>query len=225
MSEERQLAIVEPPQVEEAVLQEYLESMGNSLNPSQKQKFLQIAQAYKLNPFKREIYAIAYGNNFNIIVGYEVYLKRAELSGQLAGWKVWTETQGSEIKGCIEIRRKDWEQPFYHEVALSEYDQRNQMWKSKPQTMIKKVAMAQGFRLAFPVELGGIPYTSDEIPSVEPPPSKLQDITRQINAAPDLDTLNQVAAQAREALHSEADKNSARSAYSKRKAALEEAKK
>ena len=29
--------------------------------------------------------------------------------------------------------------------------------------MIKKVAMAQAFRLCFPDELGGMPYTSDEM--------------------------------------------------------------
>ena len=29
--------------------------------------------------------------------------------------------------------------------------------------MIKKVAIAQGFRLAFPDELAGMPYTADEI--------------------------------------------------------------
>jgi hypothetical protein len=30
--------------------------------------------------------------------------------------------------------------------------------------MIKKVAMAQGFRLCFSDELGGMPYTADELP-------------------------------------------------------------
>ena len=38
------------------------------------------------------------------------------------------------------------------------------MWASKPYTMIKKVAIAQGFRLAFPDEIGGMPYTADELP-------------------------------------------------------------
>jgi phage recombination protein Bet len=218
---ENQLAVVEPPQVTEAVLHEYLTGMGSSLKPAQKQQFLQIARSYGLNPFKREIYAISYGNNFNIIVGYEVYLKRAEMSGQLAGWKVWTEQDGDDVKGCIEIRRKDWNQPFYHEVCLSEYDQRNQMWKSKPKTMIKKVAMAQGFRLAFPVELGGIPYTSDEIPNAEPQQSNLQGIISSIQSAPDVETLNRVATQAREGLHTDADKNAARTAYKQRKAEIE----
>ena len=38
------------------------------------------------------------------------------------------------------------------------------MWKEKPVTMIKKVAIVQGFRMAFPDEFGGMPYTAEELP-------------------------------------------------------------
>ena len=47
--------------------------------------------------------------------------------------------------------------------------------------MLKKVATAQGFRLCFPEEFGGMPYTSDELPDemVKPkdvtPPKKKED--------------------------------------------------
>jgi hypothetical protein len=46
---------------------------------------------------------------------------------------------------------------------MSEYNTGKSLWASKPITMLKKVAMAQAFRLAFPDELGGMPYTSDEL--------------------------------------------------------------
>ena len=147
------------------VAEQYLESFGNKLSKAHKNQFLNICQSFGLNPFIREIYGVPFGDKFNIIVGYEVYLKRAENSGRLAGWRSWTEGEGRGMKGCVEIQRTDWKAPFYHEVYLTEYDQSNSMWKSKPMTMIKKVAIAQGFRLAFPVELGGLPYTSDEMPS------------------------------------------------------------
>lgn len=159
-------AIKQPAQLMQSI-EKYLESMGNKLSQKHRTQFIEIASAFQLNPFIREIYGIPYGDNFNIIVGYEVYLKRAETSGQLAGWRAWTEGEGANIKGCVEITRRDWSAPFYHEVYLEEYDQRNSMWKSKPRTMIKKVAIAQGFRMAFPVELGGIPYTADELPIPE----------------------------------------------------------
>jgi len=151
--------------VSEEVIIDYLKSMGLNVNDDQAKKFIHIASSFGLNPFKREIYAIPYGKTWNIIVGYEVYIKRAERSGKLAGWRAWTEgsKEDGTLKGCVEIRRKDWDEPFYHEVYFDEYNQDNSMWKKKPRTMIKKVAIAQGFRLAFPDELAGMPYTADEI--------------------------------------------------------------
>lgn len=142
---------------------DYLVSMGNKLPETQRKQFLEICRAFALNPFKREIYAVPYGNDFNIIVGFEVYLKRAERSGKLSGWKVWTEGEGNQIKAVIEIHRRDFDFPFTHEVYLSEYSTGKAMWAKSPKTMIKKVAMSQGFRLCFPDELDGMPYTSEEI--------------------------------------------------------------
>lgn len=150
--------------VSDDTIASYLESFGNKLSTFHRSQFIQICKAFQLNPFIREVYGIPFGDKFNIIVGYEVYLKRAERSGLLAGWRAWTDGEGPEMKGCIEITRKDWTAPFYHEVYFEEYDQHNTMWKTKGRTMIKKVAIAQGFRMCFPEELGGMPYTADEMP-------------------------------------------------------------
>lgn len=146
-----------------AVASEYLTATGCNLPQEQKALFLNACVAYKLNPFKREIYAIPFKDKFNIIVGFETYLKRAERTGKLSGWKVWTEGSGADIKAVIEIHRKDFEFPFVHEVYLAEYSTGQAMWAKAPKTMIKKVAMSQGFRLCFPDELGGLPYTHEEI--------------------------------------------------------------
>lgn len=158
----KELQKVEP--VEMDVINDYLTSFGNTLKPHHRKQFIEICRGFNLNPFKREVYGIQYGQNFNIIVGYEVYLKRAEMTHQLAGWKVWTEGSGAALIAKIEIERHDWKKPFVHEVELCEYDQGNTMWKKKTKTMLKKVVTAQGFRLAFPSEFGGMPYTSDELP-------------------------------------------------------------
>ena len=160
---------VEVAQVSDEILQDYLKSLGNNLPERHIKKFIHIAKAFNLNPFIREIHGIPYGDNFNIIVGYEVYIKRAERSRKLAGWRAWTEgsLQNGDLKGCIEIERKDWSKPFYHEVYYDEYNQNNSIWRTKPRTMIKKVVIAQGFRLAFPDELAGMPYTADELPDAQ----------------------------------------------------------
>lgn len=138
--------------------------------------FLQIAKLNQLNPLKREIYLVKYkvDTPASILTGYEVYLKRAERSGKYLGFKVWIEGTGEEMKACIEVRHKDWNEPLYHEVDYSEYVQMrwdkvlrkqvpNKFWKEKPKTMLKKVAISQGLRFAFPDELAGLPYVREEI--------------------------------------------------------------
>ena len=141
---------------------EWLQNMGTQLPPAQTAQFLELCQAYKLNPFKREIYAVGYGNKFNIIVGYEVYLKRAERTGKLNGWKC--ETNSDNTKAKVTIWRKDWQYPFEHEVILNEVRQNSPIWQKMQTFMMKKVCIEQGFRLCFPDEMGGMPYGEEEVP-------------------------------------------------------------
>lgn len=157
---------------------EYLKSMGMKLPENYQRQFIELCKAYGLNPFKREIYAVVYrshdGDKINIITGYEVYLKRAERLGKLDGWECHCEGSGNEMKAVLTIYRKDWKHEFRHEVLFSEVVQTkkdgtsNSMWSKMPSFMMKKVCIAQGFRMCFPDEFGGMPYTSDEMPEMEP---------------------------------------------------------
>ncbi|MCE5223780.1 phage recombination protein Bet [bacterium] len=155
-------------QVDEKTVMDYLFSSGTKLTESQKRLFINLAIKNNLDPFKREIYALPFGQEMSVVTGYEVYLKRAEASKMLDGWKCWTEGTGDLMKAIVEIKRKDWSTPFTHEVFMSEYTTRKSLWNTKPITMLKKVAIAQAFRLAFPAELGGMIYTSDEMQDVTP---------------------------------------------------------
>lgn len=171
--------LIKHQEIDTAKLGEYLTVMGLAakLTETEKKQFIEISMAYGLNPFKREIYCTKYvigGNEtMSIIVGYETYIKRAERSGQLDGWGVITEgsVKDGNLKAVITIHRKDRKFPFVHEVYYSEYVQLkdgkpNKFWQ-KAFTMIKKVATAQGFRLCFSDELGGMPYTDEEVQSIE----------------------------------------------------------
>lgn len=161
--------------ISEKKLVEYLDivGVGKGITKTEKMQFIEIAKAYGLNPFKREIYIAAYGlgdsRQCSILIGYEVYLKRAEESGQLDGYEVTTEGEIPNLKAIITIWRKDRSRPFVHNVEYQEYVQRdksgnpNKFWREKPKTMLKKVVMSQGFRLCFPVDLGGMPYTAEEV--------------------------------------------------------------
>ncbi len=127
--------------------------------------FIGISKSYGLNPFKREIHFVKYGDSpASIIVGYEQYLKRADRTGKLDGWKCWIESDKVGEKAVIEIKRKDQANPIRWEVYRKEFDKNQSTWKAMPTFMLKKVAIAQGFRLAFPDELGGMPYIPEELP-------------------------------------------------------------
>jgi phage recombination protein Bet len=180
--EQKELSVISPPPlpvVTEKDIVTYMEafSIAGQLDQREKRQFIEVATAYGLNPFKREIYCVAYGEGdkrkLSIITGYEVYLKRAERSGQLDGWNVEFTVSGNDLEAHITIWRKDRSHPVKHSVAFSEYVQTtwkngkkvpNKFWDEKPKTMLRKVVIAQGFRLAFPDELGGMPYTADELP-------------------------------------------------------------
>jgi phage recombination protein Bet len=185
---------------------EYVQTFltGQSLTNNEVDQFVQIATVCNLNPFKKEIHCIAYGNGnyrkLSIVTGYEVYLKRAEGVGILNGWNVTTvgglrkvekvvtrndktgksydkkvTVNDGDLRAIITIHRKDWKEPFTHEVFFNEYNQENEIWNSKPITMIKKVVTAQGFRLCFPKDFDGMPYIQEEMTT------EIKDITPESN--------------------------------------------
>lgn len=162
--------------VTDSTLLLHLNNLGllKDLTEGEKNSYLQIAKSFNLNPFKREIHVSKYNGQMSIITGYEVYLKRAERSGLLDGWECTTvgSVANNDLKAVITIYRKDRKYPFKHEVLYSEYVQKTRdgavtkFWL-KAETMTKKVAMSQGFRLCFSDELGGMPYTNEEMPEQE----------------------------------------------------------
>ncbi len=166
--------IVKQDKVTDADLTMHLENLGllKDLTAGEKNSYLQIAKAFNLNPFKREIHVSKYNGQMSIITGYEVYIKRAERTGQLDGWSIATtgSVAGNDLKATITIHRKDRSHPFIWEAEYSEFVQKTRegavtkFWQ-KATMMIKKVAISQGFRLCFSDELGGMPYTADEMPS------------------------------------------------------------
>lgn len=163
------------------------------LDPAHKLMFVELCARMGLNPLLREVYAIPYENRstgkvtLSVIVGYQEFIKRAERTGLLNSWRVDIEGDvvkevvtkqmngkngtyqkdavvlHGDMKAVITIWRKDWTNPFVHEVYLEEYAQPNEMWATKPKTMLKKVAITQGFRMAFPLEICAGAYGAEEI--------------------------------------------------------------
>jgi phage recombination protein Bet len=180
--------------------------------------FLQLCKAQNLNPFLREAYLIKYGTApATQVIGKDTFLKRARSITAYRGFKagvtvisnksvVYREggiiIPGEElIGGWAEVYRSDTDVPNRSEVAFSEYVAKksdgtiNQQWTNKPATMIRKVAVAQAHREAFPdqfegmyspeemgVEVDDIEYKTDKTaagykPPVDPPQEKQSEPT------------------------------------------------
>lgn len=141
--------------------------------------FIELCRYQKLNPFVGEAYAIKFGSDFQLVVGYETYKRRAEEDPTYAGRKSGivvmrgdniVQKEGTclypkeELIGgwCRVFRKKNGEvEETYKEVGLKEYDKGQANWKSKPCTMIEKVAVSQALRAAFPRDYAGL-YTAEE---------------------------------------------------------------
>ena len=164
---ETALAIVDGEQKTEFSIADVKKYFAQGATDKELYVFVNTAQMHNLNPVKREIYFVKYGNQpGQSVIGYQTYIKRAEKTGKLDGWKCEI-VDDKNMKAVVTIHRKDQTQPFVWEVDRDEFDKKQSTWKSMPRFMLKKVAIGQAFRLAFPDELGGLPYVEEEAPTGE----------------------------------------------------------
>lgn len=146
-----------------------------------------VARQYNLDPILRQIFFVprrsknAQGQwveKIEPLVGRDGFLAIAHKSGEFAGIKSWSEVKsipklknGSwenvpDLIAICEVYRKDSDKAFRVEVAYSEYVQMTSsneitlFWKTKPDTMLKKVAESQALRKAF--NLSGL-YSPEEL--------------------------------------------------------------
>lgn len=159
----------EQNQITSKLLSDYFATLTDKLTEVQRNQFAAVAQAFGLNPFKREIYATTYRNKdgqtvMSIVTGYEVYLKRAEMNPNYNGFETNFQVVNGEMGCTCKVYRKDRTMPVTSTVWMSEYSTGRSLWASKPRMMLEKVAIATAFRRAFPCDFGGMPYTNDELP-------------------------------------------------------------
>ena len=149
--------------------------------------FQMLCMHQKLNPFLKEAYLIKYSANepATMVTGKDVFTKRAAASPLCSGWAagVVVQTAKGDIQnrdgsmvwsgetilgGWAEIHRKDWKVPLSHTVSIDEYKKLKPNgepaanWRTMPGTMIRKVALAQALREAFPEDFAGL-YTPEEL--------------------------------------------------------------
>lgn len=166
-------------QIQELTIQDIKDYICPTATEQEAFMFLKLCQARNLNPFLNEAYLIKYGDKTTMTVGKEAFMRRAEAHPQFDGFEAGIIIQKPDgelerregtfmlkneslVGGWAKIYRKDRRQPFVSEVALHEYDLKKALWIQKPATMIRKVAIVQGKREAFPSEFGGM-YDKAEV--------------------------------------------------------------
>ena len=143
--------------------------------------FIELCKSQGLNPWLREVHLIKYAANqpASVVVGKDAFMQRANLiptfDGMSAGVIVQRDKSIEYIEGSFAIAgvdvllggwakvfHKDKTVPTYQAVSLKEYHSGQSTWLKMPLTMIRKVAMVQTLREAFPHHFTGM-YDASEM--------------------------------------------------------------
>lgn len=160
------------------IVRNFLTKGGGNVTDADLVQFISVCKFNKLNPFLNEAYLVKYGTSpATMIVSKEALMKRAEACQNYDGFEagIIVERGGDvrDVPGCFllkgdtlvggwaKVYRSDRKYPTESRVSLSEYSSGQSMWKTKPSTMIRKVAIVQALREAFPAQLGAM-YTQEE---------------------------------------------------------------
>ena len=79
------------------------------------------------------------------------------------------------LGGWAEVSDERWNHPLRAEVSIDEYNTGKSLWADKPATMIRKVALVQALREAYPMAYAGV-YDASEMPESEARPQDIDSI-------------------------------------------------
>lgn len=157
--------------------------------------FMMLCKARNLNPYTNEAYLVKFKDKAQIIVGKEAFMRKAEINpsyeGHEAGLIVMRNKEVVELPGTFKLESDQllgaWAKvyvnnkkfPVYQSVSLKEYTTGKSTWNDKPCTMIRKVALVQALREAFPSDLGAM-HTNEELGVDESQLNKIEIDTKDI---------------------------------------------
>lgn len=144
--------------------------------------FINLCKYQKLNPFLNEAYLVKFkGAPAQIITSKEAFMKRANrntsFDGMKAGLILLRNEEVEEVEGSFslstdkllgawcDVYLKDKKYPMSTKINLDEFHKGQSTWNKMPKTMIRKTAIVQALREAFPEDLGAL-YTEEEADNV-----------------------------------------------------------
>ncbi len=156
----------------------FLVSGNGKITDQEAMMFISLCKYQHLNPFLNEAYLIKYGSSqAQIIVSKEAFMKRAEQNLHFKGMKAGcivlrnneiVNTNGAFVLptdqlvgGWAEVLRDDRDTPIHIEIGFKEFSKGQSTWKSMPANMIRKTAIVNALREAFPNDLGAM-YTEED---------------------------------------------------------------
>jgi len=173
------------------IVRNYLTRGNAAVSDAEVIQFISLCRANQLNPFIGDAYLVKYmprdpgrpADPAQMIISKGAFMKRGESNQQYKGYRagviimrdnkiIYEEGSfflpGDElVGGWAEVYRNDREHPVVARVRLQEYNTGKSTWAAKPGTMIRKVAIAQAFREAFPFAADGM-FTQEEMPDEQP---------------------------------------------------------
>lgn len=178
-------------------VRQYLVRGNGNVSDQEVVMFMNLCKFQKLNPFLNEAYLIKFGSQpSQIIVSKEAFMKRAEANPNYKGFKAGiivarnndlVEIEGAVklpddklIGGWAEVHRKDREMPIVVKISMDEFGKGQATWKQMPLNMIRKSALVNALREAFPENLGAM-YTEDDADLNKKPVNEKEIIQEEIN--------------------------------------------
>lgn len=164
------------------IVRSYLARGNEAVSDADIVQFISLCRVNQLNPFVGDAYLVRYKGKDDrpaqtqMIISKSAFMKRAESDPRYEGFQAGIiirrdgkiiEEEGSffvpgdELIGGWAKVYNGRKFPAYIRVRLGEYDKSQSTWKGMPATMIRKVAIAQAFREAFPMKVGNM-YIPEE---------------------------------------------------------------
>lgn len=189
-----------------AMVKDYLVRGNGDVSDQELVMFMNLCKFQKLNPFLNEAYLIKFGSQpAQIIVSKEAFMKRAENHPKYEGFEagIIVERKGElvEVEGAVKlsedkliggwakIYRTDRKKPITTRISLDEFSKGQATWKAMPLNMIRKSAIVNAQREAFPDTLGAL-YTEDDALSQTEPKDVTQHVQDEIKQYANTEVLN-----------------------------------